>query len=283
MKKLILLSCSLFCIGPLYAQESIRLLVAYEPETSYAIQYYNLTQSTYTFSGNERFVNSLKSQGVTLPLKSVSESEEHAIMHTQKLKQGKLPFRIDLVKRKSKEQLEGKEAEQQLETKQKNYSKGSIIGGNKIELTHFRGINAKQLNQIIIQQTQDQLFGDAFPLDELQLMDEFTTRIKTTLNLIKDRNFHVQIDKTYQLIKIENDLVYLAYTSMGSIDNVSDTQLKLTSIGSGTFIYNKKTQLIELKEGTNKINLLFEAKEGIITHTENLVSYKEEVHRSNEQ
>lgn len=273
--------CLLFVFGQLHAQETVRLILRYEPEQSYDIQYYNKTTSTYNFSGNDRFVNSLKSKGLSLPFQNVSERKEHSVIHTQKEKNGKLPFRIDLINNTQTEQTAGQETKQTEEKNIKNYIKGSILEGNKIVLTHFRGLHAKELNEMAIQLTQNQLFGDVFPVDELQLLDEFTTHTQTALNLSEDLSLLMKTDKTYTLTKIEKDDVYLTYTSSSSIDPISDQNVVFTAVGSGTLRYNKTTQLIELKEGINQINIQFEAKEGIITHTENLVVYKEEVQHRN--
>lgn len=282
MKKQFLLFWVIFIICPLQAQESVRLIIAFESDKTYDFQSYTKTISTTDFSGNDRFVNSLKSQGVTLPLKQVDESEEYTTMYTQKMKKGKLPFHINLVEAKRKEQIEGQKAEENLESNRKNYIKGNIEEAT-VKVTRFRGIDLKKFNETINEVLTKQLLGDQFPSHEFRVNDSFTTSSITTLPLIKDLAIQTKTNKTYKITKIEHNKAYLEYesTTTSTFEILPYKNAEVQGRGRGNLIYNISTQLIEFKEVNDQVNTRFEAKEGIITQSENQVYYKEEIYLKN--
>jgi|GEM_PF-3986472 len=269
-------------IYPLQAQESVRLIVAFESEKTYDFNSYTKTTSTIDFSGNDRFVNSLKSQGVTLPIKNENESEEHNTIYTEKRKKEKLPFYIDLVEAKRKDQIEGQQAEESIESNRKKYIKGNIEEGT-IKVSRFRGVDLKKINETINEIVTQHLLGDQFPAHELHVNELFTTNSNTIFTPNKDIAIQSTTDKTYQITKIENNKVYLEYesTTTSTVATLPYKNAEVKGKGTGKLIYNISTQLIEHKESNEQLTLRFEAKEGIITQSENQVYYKQEIHLKN--
>jgi len=278
MKKVMFVICSALTIFQAQAQNSILLIVNYQSGQSYNIQSYNNTVSLYNFSGNERFINSLENQGVKLPLKTTIEKSENLVLNVYKQKNDKFPFSIDLQRREIKEESEGRKLKPIIESNIKNYIKGSIRN-TEVELDEVKGVNLEQMRETATKLVTNELLIDEFPSDSLKVNDVFTVSSKGKISVLSYTDITIAIDKTYTFEKIMNNKAYFKYNSIQNIEKSPNQNIELSGTGSGKLIYNISTKIIELQEGNSSMKMSFEGKDNIMTHSENIVSYKSQMNR----
>ncbi|HTE01682.1 MAG TPA: hypothetical protein VK668_20480 [Mucilaginibacter sp.] len=244
MKKIYTLALLCLFVSQLRAQQGVIFKIKYMPQKTYQSSVGVGAKLNINLSGDPKFIDMLKSQGITPPVIASLNMGLGGTMKTGSLNaDNTFPLAIDYKISNLAVEANGKQVPIPANVTEKSIKVMAHVNADgKIKIDSAEGRKVNDTTERKMQQMMDMMQKQIkFPDKPMKPGDSFTQDTPMNIPVGKENNVKIEGGLTYKLISIADGKAYFDMIPSFSMNlTIKNTTITMTGMGTGKMVYSIK-------------------------------------------